>query len=241
MDDAHARLREAVLNSDNIVFFGGAGVSTESGIPDFRSEDGIYNMKYAYPPETILSHSFFIRNTSEFYQFYRDKMLHPNAQPNKAHFALAEMERQGKLKAIVTQNVDGLHHKAGSVNVFELHGSRSRYYCMKCGKEFTMEVVFEADDIPKCPCSGIIRPDVVLFEESLDQSVIERSVRAIREAQVLIVGGTSLNVYPAAGLIQHYDGNMLILINKSETSYDRYANVVIRDSIGETLEAAILT
>jgi len=239
MNDPHAQLKEAIQNSDNIVFFGGAGVSTESGIPDFRSEDGIYNMKYAYPPEKILSHSFFMQNTSEFYAFYRDKLLHPNAQPNKAHYALAELERQGKLKTIVTQNVDGLHHKAGSVNVLELHGSRGRYYCMKCGKEFTMDVVFEAEDVPGCPCGGMIRPDVVLFEEALDQSVIERSVRAIREADVLIVGGTSLNVYPAAGLVQHYDGNKLILINKSETSYDRYANIVIREPIGETLDAAI--
>jgi len=240
MDNSHSLLREAVKNSDNIVFFGGAGVSTESGIPDFRSEDGIYNMKYAYPPETILSHSFFIRNTSEFYKFYRDKMLHPDAQPNKAHFALAELERQGKLEAIVTQNVDGLHHKAGSVNVYELHGSRSRYYCMKCGKTFTMDVVLEAEDVPLCPCGGIIRPDVVLFEEALDESVIVRSVSAIQDAEVLIVGGTSLNVYPAAGLIQHYKGNMLILINKTETSYDKYANIVIRDSIGETLAGCLL-
>jgi len=239
MNDSHTQLKEAIQNSDNIVFFGGAGVSTESGIPDFRSEDGIYNMKYAYPPETILSHTFFMQRTSEFYQFYRDKMLHPNAQPNKAHLALAELERMGKLKAIVTQNVDGLHHKAGSVNVLELHGSRGRYYCMKCGRTFTMDVVFEAEDIPMCPCGGMIRPDVVLFEESLDQSVIERSVRAIQEAQVLIVGGTSLNVYPAAGLIQHYKGDMLILINKSETSYDKYANIVIREAIGETLHAAM--
>jgi len=159
--------------------------------------------------------------------------------PNKAHLALAELERRGKLKAIVTQNVDSLHHKAGSVNVLELHGSRSRYYCMKCGKTFTMEVVLESDDVPKCPCGGIIRPDVVLFEESLDYDVIEGSVSAIREADVLIVGGTSLNVYPAAGLIQHYKGSKLILINKSETTYDKYANIVIRDPIGETLDAAI--
>jgi len=239
MNDEQAKLKEALQKSDNIVFFGGAGVSTESGIPDFRSEDGLYNMKYKYPPETILSHTFFMRNTSEFYQFYREKMLHPHAQPNKAHLALAELERRGKLKAIVTQNVDGLHHKAGSVNVLELHGSRSRYYCMNCGDTFTMDCVFEAEDIPMCPCGGMIRPDVVLFEEALDQSVIERSVRAINNADVLIVGGTSLNVYPAAGLIQHYRGNMLILINKSETSYDRTANLIIREPIGETLHAAM--
>jgi len=239
MNDEHARLKETIQNSDNIVFFGGAGVSTESGIPDFRSKDGVYNMEYKYPPEKILSHSFFMQNTGEFYRFYREKLLHPNAQPNKAHYALVELERQGKLKAIVTQNVDGLHHKAGSVNVMELHGSRSRYYCMTCGKKFTMDAVFEAEDIPMCPCGGIIRPDVVLFEEALDDTVIARSVCAMIEADVLIVGGTSLNVYPAAGLIQHYAGDKLILINKSETSYDRYANIVIRDPIGETLDAAI--
>ena len=239
MDNAHERLREALEKSDNIVFFGGAGVSTESGIPDFRSADGIYNMKYKYPPEKILSHSFFITNTSDFYTFYREKLLHPDAKPNKAHYALVELERRGKLKAIVTQNVDGLHHKAGSINVLELHGSRGRYYCMKCAKVFDMNVVFEAEDIPFCDCGGMIRPDVVLFEEALDQSVIEKSVSAIRAAEVLIVGGTSLNVYPAAGLIQYYGGDMLILINKSETSYDKYANIVIRESIGETLGAAV--
>ena len=238
MNDAIMRLKAVIENSDNIVFFGGAGVSTESGIPDYRSEDGLYNMKYKFPPETILSYSFFMRNTSEFYRFYRDKMLHPDAMPNKAHYALAELEKQGRLKAIVTQNVDGLHHKAGSVNVLELHGSRSRYYCMDCGAVYTMDVIFESEDIPLCRCGGIIRPDVVLFEEALNQNVIEESVRAIRNAEVLIVGGTSLNVYPAAGLIQHYKGDMLILINKSETAYDGYANLVIRESIGETLSSA---
>ena len=166
-------------------------------------------------------------------------MLHPDAQPNKAHYALAELEKQGKLKAIVTQNVDGLHHKAGSVNVLELHGSRSRYYCMDCGMTFTMDVVVEAEDVPMCPCGGVIRPDVVLFEESLDQSVIDKSVRAIQNAEVLIVGGTSLNVYPAAGLIQYYSGDMLILINKSETPFDKKASIVIREAIGETLDSAL--
>jgi len=239
MGDEHAQLKEAIQNSDNIVFFGGAGVSTESGIPDFRSKDGIYNMQYKYPPETILSHTFFMRNTSEFYQFYRDKLLHPNAQPNKAHLALAELERRGKLKAIVTQNVDSLHHKAGSVNVLELHGSRSRYFCMNCRKKYTVDVVLESKDIPTCSCGGTIKPDVVLFEEALDEDVIERSVRAISEADMLIVGGTSLNVYPAAGMIQHYNGRMLVLINQTETAYDKYANIVIRDPIGETLSAAI--
>ena len=239
MNDEHARLKELIQNSNNIVFFGGAGVSTESGIPDFRSEDGIYKMQYKYPPEKILSHSFFMENPTEFYRFYREKLLHPNAQPNKAHYAPAELERRGKLKAIVTQNVDGLHHKAGSKNVLELHGSRSRYYCMKCGARFTMDVVYETDDAPVCPCGGRIRPDVVLFEEALDESVIERSILAIGMADVLIVGGTSLAVYPAAGLIQHYDGGKLILINKTETSYDRYANIVIRDPVGETLGNAV--
>ena len=239
MNDELLRLKNVIKNSDNIVFFGGAGVSTESGIPDFRSADGIYNMKYKYPPEQIVSHSFFMHNTSEFYAFYREKMLHPDAMPNKAHYALVELEKQGKLKAIVTQNVDGLHHKAGSVNVLELHGSRSRYYCMICGMNYTMDVVLNAKDIPVCECGGIIRPDVVLFEEALDQSVIEKSVEAIKNAEVLIVGGTSLNVYPAAGLIRYYSGDKLVLINKSETPYDSYASIVIRDAIGETLDAAL--
>lgn len=239
MSNPHETLKDVIKNSNNIVFFGGAGVSTESGIPDFRSEDGIYNMKYPHPPETILSRTFFMQNTSEFYQFYRDKMLHPNAMPNKAHFALVKLEQMGKLKAIVTQNVDGLHHKAGSVNVLELHGSRGRYYCMKCKKTYGMDIVLESDDIPHCTCGGMIRPDVVLFEEALNQDVITRSIRAIAEAETLIVGGTSLNVYPAAGMIQHYNGNMLILINKSETSYDAMANLIIREPIGETLDTAI--
>jgi len=239
MGDEHARLVEVIKNSDNIVFFGGAGVSTESGIPDFRSADGIYNMKYAYPPETILSHSFFIQNTNEFYIFYRDKLLYPDARPNKAHLALAELERRGKLKAIVTQNVDGLHMEAGSVNVMELHGSCSRYYCIDCGRSFSADILHDQAGIPHCPCGGIIKPDVVLFEEALDQHIIEKSVQAIRSADVLIVGGTSLNVYPAAGLIQYYNGDKLVLINKSATSYDRYASLVIRDSIGETLGAAV--
>ena len=240
MSDPHLKLKEVLKESENIVFFGGAGVSTESGIPDFRSADGIYNMKYSYPPETILSYSFFMHNTSEFYRFFKDKMLHPEALPNKAHYALAELERRGKLNAVVTQNVDALHHKAGSVNVLELHGSCDRYYCMRCDLKYALETVLAAEDVPKCPCGGTIRPDVVLFEEALDQSIMEKSVRAIRKARVLIVGGTSLNVYPAAGLIQHYYGDMLILINKSETPYDRYANTIIREPIGETMDAAVM-
>jgi len=239
MSSALRQLTDILQNSDNIVFFGGAGVSTESGIPDFRSEDGLYNSEYKYPPETILSHSFFMKQTSEFYQFYRAKMLHPNARPNDAHFALAALEKNGRLKAVVTQNVDGLHHKAGSVNVLELHGSRGRYYCMTCAENYTMDVVLEASDIPLCSCGGTIRPDVVLFEEGLNQHVIEKSVQSIREAEVLIVGGTSLNVYPAAGLIQYYSGDKLILINRDETQYDGHANLIIRDNIGETLGAAV--
>ena len=239
MNDLVMKVRDAIRSSDNIVFFGGAGVSTESGIPDFRSSDGIYNMKYKYPPETIVSHSFFIQNTGEFYRFYREKMLHPDAMPNKAHLALVELERQGKLKAIVTQNVDGLHHKAGSVKVLELHGSRSRYYCMRCSKEYSIDLIVGSEGIPQCVCGGIVRPDVVLFEESLDQGVLEESVRVIGNAEVLIVGGTSLNVYPAAGLIQYYKGDMLVLINKTETPFDRQARIVIHESFGDTLSEAV--
>jgi len=232
-------LKEAIYHCNNIVFFGGAGVSTESGIPDFRSEDGIYNMKYAYPPETILSHTFFKQHPSDFYKFYRDKLLHPKAMPNKAHLALAELERRGKLKAVVTQNIDGLHHKAGSKNVLELHGSCNRYYCLTCSKKYGIEALFESEDIPHCICGGIIRPDVVLFEESLDNDIIDRAIRAITESDTLIVGGTSLNVYPAAGMIQYYRGNMLVLINKSETSYDNHANLIIRTPIGEALDMVL--
>ena len=239
MNDSLERLKNVIRNSENIVFFGGAGVSTESGIPDFRSADGLYNMEYAYPPETILSHSFFMQHTDEFYRFYKDKMLYPQAKPNKAHYALAKLESQGKLKAVVTQNVDHLHQAAGSLNVLELHGSCSRNYCTKCGAEFSLDVILESKDIPICSCGGIIKPDVVLYEEALNQSVIEKSVSAIRKADVLIVGGTSLNVYPAAGLVQYYSGNQLVLINKSETSFDRYANIVIRESIGQTLDAVV--
>jgi len=239
MNESIRILKEAVQNSDNIVFFGGAGVSTESGIPDFRSKDGLYNMKYTYPPETILSHTFFMQNTGEYYRFHREKLLHPDAMPNKAHLALAELERRGKLKAIVTQNIDGLHQKAGSVNVLELHGTCSRYYCLSCGKVYDREILLSSDGIPLCTCGGIVRPDVVLFEESLDQSVIERSVNAIQQADILIVGGTSLNVYPAAGLIRYYNGDKLILINKSETAFDGQADIIIRESIGETLDAVL--
>ena len=239
MDDSINELRSVIKRSDNIVFFGGAGVSTESGIPDFRSADGVYNMEYAFPPETILSHSFFMQHTGEFYKFYKEKLLHPDAAPNKAHIALAELERRGKLRAVVTQNVDSLHHKAGSANVFELHGSCDRNYCLKCGRSFDMSAILESADVPTCPCGGTIKPDVVLFEEALDHRITEGAVQAIRKAEVLIVGGTSLNVYPAAGLIQHYTGNMLVLINKTPTSYDKYANLVIHRSIGETLSMSL--
>ena len=238
MNDGISRLKDAIGKSVNIVFFGGAGVSTESGIPDFRSVDGVYNIKYKYPPETILSHTFFMSHTDAFYEFYKEKLLHPDAKPNRAHYALAELERQGKLKAVITQNVDALHSKAGSVNVLELHGSCDRNICMACGRSYTLEAVLRADGIPLCECGGIIKPDVVLFEESLDQRIMNASILAIRGADTLIVGGTSLNVYPAAGMIQYFRGGSLILINKSETMYDRHADIVIHESIGETLGSA---
>jgi len=238
MNDTITKLKDLLQNSDNIVFFGGAGVSTESGIPDFRSADGLYNTEYAYPPETILSHSFFMAHTEEFYRFYRDKMLYPNAKPNKAHIALAKLEEQGKVKAVITQNVDGLHTEAGSVNVLELHGSALRNICMACKECYSLKKILQTDGIPLCACGGTIKPDVVLYEEGLDMTVMMRATDAIYDADVLIVGGTSLNVYPAAGLITNYQGNKLILINKSETPYDRHANLIIRESIGHTLEEA---
>ena len=232
-------LRGILHNANTIVFFGGAGVSTESGIPDFRSVDGLYNEKYPWPPETILSHSFFMRHTDEFYRFYKDKMIYRNAKPNKAHMALARLEKQGKLRAVITQNIDGLHTLAGSEKVLELHGSVSRNYCMACGKAYPLDAVLEAEGVPLCACGGVIKPDVVLYEEGLDQRVLEEAVLAIQSAQVLIVGGTSLNVYPAAGLIRYYKGDALVLINKSETQYDGLANLLIRESIGETLDEAV--
>ena len=237
MDDTIRRLKELTDASDNIVFFGGAGVSTESGIPDFRSVDGLYHQKFKYPPETMLSHTFYETHTEEFYDFYRAKMLALDAQPNAAHRKLAEWERQGKLKAVITQNIDGLHQKAGSKNVFELHGSIYRNYCEKCGKFYPPEYIRDSDGIPRCTCGGRIKPDVVLYEESLDQKVIEGAVRAIADAEVLIVGGTSLTVYPAAGLIRYYRGNKLVLINRDETPYDGYANLIFRDPIGKVLGA----
>ena len=230
-------LRTWITESSNIVFFGGAGVSTESGIPDFRSVDGLYHQKFDYPPETILSHHFFYAHTDYFYRFYREKLLAPDVEPNAAHKTLARWEREGKLRAVVTQNIDGLHQKAGSKAVFELHGSIYRNYCEKCGKFYPPEYIRDSDGIPRCTCGGRIKPDVVLYEESLGQKVIEGAVRAIADADVLIVGGTSLTVYPAAGLIRYYRGNKLVLINRDETPYDGYANLIFRDPIGKVLGA----
>ena len=228
-------LEEIIAKSSSIVFFGGAGVSTESGIPDFRSVDGLYHQKYAYPPETILSHTFFYQHTEYFYRFYREKMLPLEAEPNAAHRALAALERAGKLRAIVTQNIDGLHQKAGSKNVYELHGSIWRNYCTKCGKSYSAEFIRDSGGVPHCACGGLIKPDVVLYEEGLDEKTIKGAVRAIAEADVLIVGGTSLTVYPAAGLIRYYGGNRLVLINRDETPYDGYANLIFREPIGQVL------
>lgn len=225
---------EMVNKSNNIVFFGGAGVSTESGIPDFRSTDGLYNQTYDYPPETILSHTFFTQKPEEFYRFYQNKMLALDAQPNMAHIKLAELEKAGKVRAIVTQNIDGLHQKAGSKNVLELHGSVHRNFCQKCHKFFDAQYMKKADGIPKCDvCGGIIKPDVVLYEEGLDNDVIEQSLYYISHADMLIIGGTSLVVYPAAGLVRYYHGNKLVLINKSTTDMDSQADVVLHDPIGE--------
>ncbi|MBQ3425080.1 MAG: NAD-dependent protein deacylase [Clostridia bacterium] len=233
----HERLAEWIKECKRIVFFGGAGVSTESGIPDFRSVDGLYNQQYDYPPETILSHTFFLRRTDEFYRFYRNKMLFPDAEPNPAHFKLAQWEREGKLAGIVTQNIDGLHQKAGSRKVFELHGSVLRNYCMKCGKFYGIDHILHTTGIPLCDCGGIIKPDVVLYEESLDNAVVNGACEAIERADMLIIGGTSLNVYPAAGLIDLYRGNRLVLVNLSSTPQDRRANIVLHERIGQIFGA----
>ena len=235
MTDTVKRLKELVDGSGNIVFFGGAGVSTESGIPDFRSVDGLYHQQYRYPPETIISHSFFAANPEEFYRFYRAKLLAPDAKPNAAHYKLAEWEQAGKLKAVITQNIDGLHQAAGSRRVLELHGSVHRNYCEKCGKFHDFDFMLHSSGIPRCECGGIVKPDVVLYEEGLDQKTLNDSVRAIAEADLLIIGGTSLNVYPAAGLINYYRGNKLVLINKSAVARDLAAGLVITDPIGEVL------
>lgn len=233
--DKIKRLQEMIDDSKRIVFFGGAGVSTESNIPDFRSADGLYQEKYHYPPEQVVSHTFFVRKTEMFYEFYKDKMMYLEAKPNKAHLKLAELEKAGKLTAIVTQNIDGLHQMAGSENVLELHGSIHRNYCQRCGKFYDGKYVKESEGIPKCECGGIIKPDVVLYEEGLDSYTIQRTVRAIQEADMLIIGGTSLVVYPAASFIDYFRGKYLVVLNKSATSRDDQADLCIQEAIGEVL------
>ena len=230
-------LKKWVAESRNIVFFGGAGVSTESGIPDFRSQDGLYSQKFEYPPETIISHSFYEARPEYFFRFYREKMLPLGFEPNVTHKVLARWEREGRLSAVVTQNIDGLHQKAGSRKVYELHGSVLRNYCQKCGKFYPAEFVAESEGIPRCACGGIVKPDVVLYEEGLDQGTLEKSVRAISGADMLIVAGTSLTVYPAAGLIRYYRGHRLVLINRDPTPYDDYADLVFHDSLGDIFGA----
>lgn len=232
--DEILRLKEIVETSDNIVFFGGAGVSTESGIPDFRSQDGLYSLKYKYPPEQIVSHSFYKKRPTEFFEFYKDKMLAPDAKPNKAHLKLAELEKRGKLKAIITQNIDGLHQMAGSEKVLELHGSVLRNYCESCGKFFDLQYIIDSEETPLCDkCGGSVKPDVVLYEESLDMNIMSEAISFISRADVLIIGGTSLVVYPAAGLIDYYRGSKLVVINKSPTPRDEQADLLIAGSIGE--------
>ena len=231
------QLQEIIDSSNNIVFFGGAGVSTESGIPDFRSESGIFKSleKYGDTPENLVSHSYYLDHTEEFFDYYKENLIFKDAQPNPAHLKLAELEKAGKLKAVITQNIDGLHQKAGSKNVLELHGSIHRNYCQICEKEYDLDYILESDGIPRCECGGIVKPDVVLYEESLNNAILNFSVDYISRADTLIIGGTSLVVYPAAGLIKYFHGSNLVLINKSETPYDSYASLVINDAIGETL------
>lgn len=230
------KLNQAVKECNYIVFFGGAGVSTESGIPDFRSVDGLYNQKYKYPPETIISHSFFMSRPEEFYEFYKDKMLYTDALPNDAHKKLAELEAAGKVKAVVTQNIDGLHQAAGSKTVLELHGSVHRNYCMNCGKAFDLKYVKKSEGVPRCDeCGGMVKPDVVLYEEGLDQNTLTETVKHISKADMLIIGGTSLAVYPAAGLIDYFHGKYLVVINMAKTPRDQYADIVINDKIGRVL------
>lgn len=236
MKEKIEKLKKLVDESQNIVFFGGAGVSTESGIPDFRSKDGLYNQKYKYPPEYILSHTFFINKTEEFFKFYKEKMNSLKYEPNITHIKLAELEKKGKLKAVITQNIDGLHQKAGSKNVLELHGSVLRNNCMECNKFYNAEFVFNSEGIPKCECGGTVKPDVVLYEERLNDFVLEKSIQAIREAELLIVGGTSLTVNPASSLVHYYRGKNLVLINKDSTSYDRIADLIINEGLGKVFK-----
>ncbi len=233
MNENILKLKSWIAESNNIVFFGGAGVSTESGIPDFRSVDGLYNQQWKYPPETILSHSFFERYPEEYFRFHREKLVIDGVEPNRAHLRLAELEREGKLRAVVTQNIDGLHQAAGSKTVLELHGSILRAYCSRCRRPYPQEQMNQGNGVPRCSCGGVIRPDIVLYEEPLDQDVVSEAVHYIRNAEILIIGGTSLNVYPAAGLINYYRGDKLVLVNLSETPYDHYANLIIHEKIGE--------
>lgn len=232
------RLKKLLEQAHSVVFFGGAGVSCESGIPDFRSQDGLYHQQWPWPPEEILSHTFFLHHTEEFFRFYREKMLYPNARPNAAHLALARLERQGHVRAVVTQNIDGLHTAAGSRNVLELHGSVHRNRCMECGRQYGLETVLAAQGVPRCACGGVIKPEVVLYEEMLDEAVLQASVRAIAGADLLIVGGTSLNVYPAAGLLRYYAGRELVVVNKTPTPADKSATLVLTGAIGEIFAEA---
>jgi len=239
MGDGRKALKDWIDDGRRIVFFGGAGVSTESGIKDFRSADGLYSMQYKYPPEEILSHHFFMENPEEFFRFYRDKMVAPDAGPSGAHLALAELERQGKLTAVITQNIDGLHQKAGSKNVIELHGSVLRNTCVRCGKAYTLSDVLKTEGVPRCVCGGVIKPDVVLYEEALREEDLTAAVKALAGADLLIVGGTSLSVYPAAGLLHYFRGRRLALINRTETGFDDRAGLILRDKVGEVLFQAV--
>ena len=236
MDEKIVKLQELIDQHDNIVFFGGAGVSTESGIPNFRSQDGLYHQKYDFPPETILSHTFFLNHPEEFYKFYRDKLIVKGVKPNKAHIALAKLEEKGKLKAVITQNIDGLHQMAGSKNVLELHGSTLRNYCMDCGKSYDIDYIENSKGVPKCECGGIIKPDVVLYEEGLDDKTVNGAVNAIANADTLIIAGTSLTVYPAAGMVRYFKGNKLVLINRDATPMDSAADLVFHEKVGELLD-----
>lgn len=237
MDEKWQQLKDWIQESRYVVFFGGAGVSTESKIPDFRSEDGLYRQNYKYPPETIISHSFYMQNTEEFYRFYKDRMIYKEAVPNDAHRALAKLEQEGKVKAVITQNIDNLHQMAGSREVLELHGSVHRNYCTRCGRFYDLDYIINSEGVPRCACGGTVKPDVVLYEEGLDDTVLRRSIEHISKADLLIVGGTSLAVYPAAGLIDHYRGDRLVLINRSATPRDSQADLLIPDRIGQVLGA----